>query len=341
MVHRGASRLDRQRPPQEGLAFLVLALLPEEVREVHVGGEEPRREPQRGVVVPAGLLEPSPLHVHDAEVHVRLGALGIRPLREEEVVERAVEGGPLFRGQLAVRDVRERGNRLDPHRPHRVPQQVDADPHPLLRRERLERGGRPQPHERVGVPGGLLQHRERPGAHVGRQERHGRPAHDPRLLRVADHLEEERLRPRLEGAPRVNGRRVVRLLLLPAGIPLPHRAGRPLRRAVAVAVVAGVGRVLPAEGDGEVRPRGPDRVVVPRVDSHVRLGPEGGTRCRRRPSRSPGGSGASGWRSARAGGRKSRPRPSRPSPSRACGSWQSEHVTPAAYIRLWRYEPQL
>ena len=26
---------------------------------------------------------------------------------------------------------------------------------------------------------------------------------------------------------------------------------------------------------------------------------------------------------------------------RPCGSWQSEQVTPAAYILLWRNEPQL
>ena len=274
VVHRGVRRVHLQGAAQDAFALVVAALQPEEIGEVHGGGEEPRREPQRRVVVPPGLLEPSPPHVDDAEVHVRLGALGVGPLRQEEVVERAVEGGPLLRGQLGVRHVGERRDRLHPHRPHRVPQQVDADAHPLLRGKRLECRGRPQPHQRVGVPGRLLQRGQRLGPEVGGQERHRRAPHDPRLLRVADHVQEERLRPRLEGAARVEGERVVRLLLLPAGVPPPHRPGRPLRRAVAVAVVAGVRGVLPAERDGEVRPRRAERVVVPRVDAHVGLGPQ-------------------------------------------------------------------
>ena len=66
----------------------------------------------------------------------------------------------------------------------------------------------------------------------------------------------------------------VRLLLLSPGVPPAHRPRRPLRGAVAVAVVAGVRGALPPESDREVGAGGAERVVVARVHRHVGLRPQ-------------------------------------------------------------------
>ena len=184
---------------------------------------------------------------------------------------------------------------------------------PLLRRERLERRGRPQPHQRVRVAGRLL------AARAATRARGAAGRSDTAVPRTIPGCFGSRITSRrsgsaarLEGAARVEGERVVRLLLLPAGVPPPHRLRRPLRRAIAVAVVAGVRGVLPAERDGEVRPWRAERVVVPRVDTHVRLGPQVAGHAGRALPVLPVEVVLAAWRSARAGGRTSRPRRPRP-----------------------------
>ena len=187
----------------------------------------------------------------------------------------AVEGGAGLRHELGVGHVGERGDRLDAHRPHRVPQELDADPHPLRRRERLDGRGGPESHEGVGVGGGLLERRERVGPKIAAAE--GRPL-SPRTMpgALGSRTRAARARPRRPaGSVRPASRATARSAAsscCPSGYQRPHRLRGPPGRAVAMAVVAGVRGVLPAERHREIRAGRAERVVVPGVHHHVGLG---------------------------------------------------------------------
>ena len=247
---------------------------------------------------------------------MRLGPLGVRPLRQVEVVERAVEGRPLLRGELRVGHVGEGGR---PPRPGPPAPGPTGGGRRSARAPSAEgpRASWPPPAAPAG-PGRVAAFSSAgsdSGPRCGGRRDTAVPRTMPGALLVADHLEERSLRGGLEGPSRVQGGGPVRPLLLPAGYHRRTARAAHSRRAVAVAVVAGVRGVLPPEGDGQVRPRGAEGVVVPRVHDHVRLGPHVAGHARGALAALPVEVVPAASRSARAGGTRSRRRLARPSPS--------------------------
>ena len=237
---------------------------------------------------------------------------------------------------LLFRHRGQRPRRVDADREDRVPQKRRREGQPLRGRKPAHRLEGSVAHERLGVGQGPDERLAAAGECVPAEERRGRGAPDRRPgsdLRRA-RREPPRL-PRLLAAG-VDRLAVRRLAQRPIPPPCLRRVGGPAVGPVAVALRAGVGG---ADRDRQVRARHAEAVVVPggrpcsRASAcgsamQLRAGRAGRVEVvRRRFRTSP-----AAWQPAQT--RSPRPRTFRP-----CGSWQSEQLTPAAYILLCRNEP--
>ena len=106
-------------------------------------------------------------------------------------------------------------------------------------------------------------------------------ASEGRRIAIGGHGGKKLRRVRLIGPGRMECAGIVLKTLSVRPVPALDGRGRPFRRFVGMAVVAGIGR---AELHRQVRPRNPQAVIVPRIDRPCRCAPACGT-TRRRPAR--------------------------------------------------------
>jgi len=155
---------------------------------------------------------------------------------------------------------------LDANRPNWIGEQGRDRRNQLPHRRRLQRDQRGVPHQRIGVAQPTA-HRGIGGrARVAGQQFDSRRAHD-RWIRDARSDGDQAPRcARAAAAAGVDGLAVVGFAAPLRAVPARDPVGRPLRRAFAVARVAGV---RGAELHRQVGPRHPQAVVATRIDHHV------------------------------------------------------------------------
>ena len=252
---------------QDALGFVVAPQAVQRVCEVEAHRQEGRVQAQGRPIGVQRRLGLAPGQVHDAEVQVRPGHVGLGQLGRAELRQGRVEGRPPLLRQGGRGHRREHAPGLHAHRADRVVEQRRDDGEEHLDRQALDVAQAAQgrhAHQRVVVGGRRGERGKGRRSGAGEQlERGG--AHDRRLLHVGRQLEQtgDGLGPSGAGG----GERlavVPRALVRPA--PLGDALGGPVRRLIGVAVLAGVRR---AERDREIRARDPERVVAARVDHHV------------------------------------------------------------------------
>ena len=326
---------DLERLLEEALRVGLAALGPKQVGEVQEGGNEPRvqepRIPQLGLGVGRA---PKP-RVEIGQVHVRLRPVGVDHHGCHELGETPIEIGLLLGRERLAGDVREGVRGRQAHGPDRIAKAGRAQTRALragtlssaaIAVARTSGSASAIAARTAGIEASLR--------YSGKSASADARAMAGWLWSVASAARSvghsEAAPPGVERAGEVRSACRTR-----GSVPAHHLLGCPLRAAIAVASRAGIGG---AQGDGQVGPGHAEAVISPGVDHHVR------------PRRHVAGDATSGLRArlvmvvlrtVEPGGEMALAQTALPgarSPS-PCGSWQSEHVTPALNIRLCRNDP--